>query len=88
MTVRLEGGDAVEADTVLVAIGRRPNVEGIGLEDLGVEMTENGFVQIDDHCRTNVPWLYAIGDVNGTAQLAHVASHRCGSIGSRSPRTV
>ncbi len=68
------GGDAkvLSADVVLVAIGRRPNTDGLGLEAVGVA-TERGRVSIDDHFRTNVPGIYAIGDVVRGAMLAHKA---------------
>jgi dihydrolipoamide dehydrogenase len=65
--------DVLEAERVLVAIGVRPNSENIGLEDVGVE-TERGNVVVDDHMRTNVSGIYAIGDVTGKMALAHVAS--------------
>lgn len=65
---------SVEGDVVLMAGGRAPNTKGIGLEKLGVQMDRKGFVEIDGLCRTNVPGVYAIGDVNGKMQLAHVAS--------------
>lgn len=63
-----------EGDVVLMAGGRVPNTMGIGLEKLGVQMDGKGFVEIDGLCRTNVPGVYAIGDINGKMQLAHVAS--------------
>jgi dihydrolipoamide dehydrogenase len=68
------GGEAatVEADVVLVAIGRRPYTEGLGLEAVGVAM-ERGRVVIDDHFATNVPGIYAIGDVVRGPMLAHKA---------------
>jgi dihydrolipoamide dehydrogenase len=62
------------ADVVLVAIGVRPNSEGLGLEDAGVEVTRHGFVPVDGFMRTNVPGVYAIGDLTGKLLLAHVAS--------------
>jgi len=65
---------SVEGDVVLMAGGRAPNTRGIGLEKLGVAMDRKGFVEIDGLCRTNVPGVYAIGDINGKMQLAHVAS--------------
>jgi len=68
----------VEADQVLVAVGRRPNLEDIGLEAAGVQFTKTG-ITVDDKMQTNVPGIYAIGDVTGLAQLAHVAS-QCGEI--------
>ena len=63
-----------EGDVVLMAGGRAPNTRGIGLEKLGVWMDRKGFVDVDGLCRTNVPGVYAIGDINGKMQLAHVAS--------------
>jgi len=62
----------VEADKVLVAVGRRPNAEGLGLEEVGVKV-ERGFVTVDKRMRTNVPGIYAIGDVAGQPMLAHKA---------------
>src|SRR6185312_3425966 len=71
-----EGGtpQTIEADKVLVAVGRRPNSEGLGLEEIGVKV-ERGFVPVDRQLRTNVPGVYAIGDVAGQPMLAHKASH-------------
>ncbi len=69
------GEQALDAQQVLVAIGFAPNVEGFGLESVGVKLTERGnFVEIDSHMRTNVPNVYAIGDVTGKLMLAHVGS--------------
>jgi dihydrolipoamide dehydrogenase len=65
--------ELLEAERILIAIGVRPNSENIGLEDVGVE-TEQGNIVVDDHMRTNVPGVYAIGDVTGKMALAHVAS--------------
>ena len=64
----------VEGDVVLMAGGRAPNTRGIGLDTIGVRMDRKGFVEVDGLCRTNVPGVYAIGDINGKMQLAHVAS--------------
>jgi len=65
----------LEAEQALVAIGFIPNVEGIGLESAGVALTEKGnFVEVDDRMRTNVPQIYAVGDVTGKLMLAHVGS--------------
>ncbi|MEL7525368.1 MAG: dihydrolipoyl dehydrogenase [Pseudomonadota bacterium] len=70
-----KGGDAqeIEADIVLVAIGRRPYTEGLGLETAGVALDERGRVQIDAHYKTNVDGIYAIGDVVAGPMLAHKA---------------
>ena len=64
---------SIDADKVLMSIGFAPNVEGFGLENTGVKLTERGAIDIDDYMRTNVPHIYAIGDVTAKLQLAHVA---------------
>ncbi len=63
---------SVPCDCVLLSVGRQPNTAGIGIENLDVEM-EGGRIVTDDCCRCNLPGLYAIGDVNGKAMLAHTA---------------
>lgn len=68
-----KGEELVEAEVVLSAVGISPNVENIGLEELGVEM-EKGRVKVDEFYRTNVEGIYAIGDIINTPALAHVAS--------------
>ncbi|HUG61423.1 MAG TPA: dihydrolipoyl dehydrogenase [Methylomirabilota bacterium] len=70
-----EGGNAetVEADVVLVAVGRRPYTEGLGLEAVGVEVDKHGRITTDGHFRTNVEGIYAIGDVIAGPMLAHKA---------------
>jgi dihydrolipoamide dehydrogenase len=68
-----KGSRDLQADKVLQAIGFQPRVEGFGLEKLGVELTERGAIAIDDYMRTNVPHVYAIGDVTAKLMLAHVA---------------
>ncbi len=74
VTIEMGGRDVtLEADKVLVAVGRRPNSEGLGLEQVGVKI-EKGFVPVDKKLRTNVPSIYAIGDVAGQPMLAHKAS--------------
>ncbi len=65
---------AEETDLVLMAVGRRPVTENLGLEKNGVAV-EDGFIRIDEWCRTNQPGVYAIGDVAGQPMLAHVGSH-------------
>lgn len=65
----------IEADYVLVTVGRRPNTDEIGLEQVGVELTDRGLIQIDKQCRTNIPNVYAIGDIVAGPQLAHKASY-------------
>jgi dihydrolipoamide dehydrogenase len=73
--VELEGGkfETVVVDTVLVAVGMRPNGAGLGLEEIGVKV-ERGFVPTDIGGKTNVPGVYAIGDVSGMPMLAHKAT--------------
>lgn len=74
LQLKLPDGSArtIEAERVLVAIGRRPIVDGIGLEDAGVRI-ENGAIVTDERMRTNVPGIYAIGDVTKPPLLAHKA---------------
>ncbi|MCH7611455.1 MAG: dihydrolipoyl dehydrogenase [Chloroflexi bacterium] len=67
------GKEILEAEQALVATGFRPNTAGFGLEDLGVQLAESGMVEIDERMGTNVPGIWAIGDVTGKLQLAHVA---------------
>ena len=62
-------------DSVLVTVGRKPNTQGWGLEEMGLRMNDSGrFIAIDEQCRTNMPGVYAIGDVTGDPMLAHRAS--------------
>ncbi len=70
-----KGGDAdtIKADVVLVAIGRRPYTEGLGLEKVGIATDARGFIPVDDRFKTAVDGIYAIGDVIGGAMLAHKA---------------
>ena len=63
----------LEADKFLAAFGFAPRVEGFGLENIGVAVSERGAIEIDDYCRTNVDNVYAIGDCTGKLMLAHVA---------------
>ena len=64
---------SVTVDKVLMSVGFAPRVTGFGLENTGVALTDRGAIAIDDHMRTNVPGVYAIGDVTAKLQLAHVA---------------
>ncbi len=65
--------EEITGDVVLVGIGRVPNVEGLGLEHLGVSLDRGGFVKVDDRYETSVPGIYAIGDMIGGPLLAHKA---------------
>jgi len=69
----LSNGQTVEADRVLLSIGRRPNTADIGLESVGLT-TDRGFVRVDDQMETPVKGIYCIGDANGRCLLAHAAS--------------
>jgi dihydrolipoamide dehydrogenase len=76
--VSVKTGDTVEVievDVVLLGVGRKANVEGMNLEKIGVQMHKRGVQVVDDTLKTHVPNIYAIGDVTGRIQLAHVASH-------------
>lgn len=72
--VALESGEEFTAEKVLISIGRTLNSKDIGLEEVGVELGPNGEVLVNDYLETNVEGIYAIGDVTGKFQLAHVAS--------------
>ncbi|MGE6517023.1 dihydrolipoyl dehydrogenase [Lysinibacillus sphaericus] len=71
------GGDekTVEANYVLVTVGRRPNTDAMGLEAVGIEFAERGLLKVDKQCRTSVSNIYAIGDIVAGPQLAHKASY-------------
>ncbi|MGZ4247367.1 MAG: dihydrolipoyl dehydrogenase [Solirubrobacteraceae bacterium] len=73
--VKLSNGEWQTFDAALVAIGRIPNGGSIGASDAGVEVDEKGFISVDKQMRTNVGYIYAIGDVVGGPMLAHKASH-------------
>jgi len=72
VTVTTENGESFEGDLLMVAIGRRPVSENMGFEDVGVQI-DRGFITVDDHCRTAVDGVYAIGDVIPTLGLAHAS---------------
>jgi dihydrolipoamide dehydrogenase len=73
LTVHFGEGETVEADLMLVAVGRGPSVEGLGLEEIGVEFDPRKGIAADEHRRTTVPHIYAVGDCAGYWQLAHTA---------------
>ncbi|MEV6427609.1 dihydrolipoyl dehydrogenase [Nocardia sp. NPDC051463] len=76
VTVTGKHARELDADVVLVGVGRRPNIADLGLERAGIATDERGFIPVDDRLRTGVEHVYAIGDVTGRALLAHVASHQ------------
>ena len=73
-TVEIEGAEPIQADKVLVAVGRKANSQGLGLEDVGVQVDQRGRVITNDKFATNVPGVYAIGDLIAGPMLAHKAS--------------
>lgn len=78
LKVSFKGKDAPESedfDAILVAVGRRPNGKNINAEQAGVHVDENGFIPADDQQRTNIPHIFAIGDISGQPMLAHKATH-------------
>jgi dihydrolipoamide dehydrogenase len=78
LAVHFEGGKAPQRDVfdkILVAVGRRPNGRLIGAENAGITIDERGFIPVDKQMRTNVPHIFAIGDVIGQPMLAHKAVH-------------
>lgn len=73
--ISADGKETVlEADQALVAIGFRPNSQGLGLEEAGVKISERGFVEVNEKMQTSVPNIWAVGDVTGKLMLAHVGS--------------
>jgi glutathione reductase (NADPH) len=72
-TVHLKGGQQIPTDAVLMAIGRRPNSHGIGLDEVGVERNDRGAILVDEGLRTSVPSIYALGDVIERIQLTPMA---------------
>jgi glutathione reductase (NADPH) len=73
LSIRLSDGARVKADTALFAIGRRPNIAGLGLEKAGVELADHGGIAVDRYSRTNVPNIFAVGDVTNRINLTPVA---------------
>ena len=79
LTLHLKGDKApetIEADAVLVAVGRKANSDGIGIENTSIKKNERGWIEVDKKLRTSVPHVYAIGDVVGEPMLAHKSSHQ------------
>ena len=75
LDAHLSSGEVLTADQVMLALGRMPNTERLGLENAGVEMGPQGEIIVDDFSRTNVPHIYAVGDVTNRVQLTPVAIH-------------
>lgn len=78
LDVKLEGKsspDNMQFDKVLVAVGRRPNTHGSGFETIGLDIDDRGFIRVNEKRQTNLPHVYAIGDITGDPMLAHKATH-------------
>jgi mercuric reductase len=76
LDVGLNGAaEALEAEVLLAATGRKPNTEGLGLADVDVALTESGGIQVDQHLRTSNPAIYAAGDVTGRHQFVYMAAY-------------
>jgi dihydrolipoamide dehydrogenase len=73
VVARLEGGQSLEGAIVLAAVGRKANLEGLGLEEHGIRV-EGGLIRVDERCRTNVEGVYAVGDAAEARQYAHLAT--------------
>jgi len=92
MCVRIKDGDPVACDLLLFATGRKPNSENLGLEAAGVAIDDKGAIKVDDHNRTNVESIYAVGDVTNRVQLTPVAIREghafADTVFGNNPRTV
>ncbi|EIZ80434.1 glutathione reductase (NADPH) [Novosphingobium sp. Rr 2-17] len=73
LKVFMSGHDPIDADCVMFATGRVPNIEGLGLDTAGVELNDTGAIAVDENSRTNIDHIYAVGDVTGRVQLTPVA---------------
>ena len=91
-TIKVDDGSVLEADVVLAATGRRPASQGLGLDKIGVAMRDNGAIIVDAHARTNIPSIYAVGDVTDRINLTPVAIREghafADSVFGSTPRTV
>ena len=75
VNVKLSDGTEINADFILLAVGRKPNTSGFGLEEIGVETDERGFVKVNEYSQTNIPNVYACGDITSPLMLAHKAMY-------------
>jgi pyruvate/2-oxoglutarate dehydrogenase complex dihydrolipoamide dehydrogenase (E3) component len=77
VTIEIEDGEEVRGEELLVAVGRRPNTGDLGLDAVGIEPGEGGFLPVDDQLRIDgSEWLYGIGDINGRALLTHIGKYQ------------
>ncbi|GAB6158400.1 dihydrolipoyl dehydrogenase [Desulfotomaculum varum] len=74
VTTCFEGGETLQADKILISVGRVMNTDGLGLEEAGIRLGQRGEVPVNDYLATGVPGIYAVGDITGKIQLAHLAS--------------
>jgi glutathione reductase (NADPH) len=92
MCIRIQDGDPIACDLLLFATGRKPNSEGLGLEAAGVVVDDIGAIEVDEHNRTNVESIYAVGDVTNRVQLTPVAIREghafADTVFGGNPRTV
>tara|TARA_R110000772_G_scaffold37859_10_gene89691 strand:+ start:2699 stop:4045 length:1347 start_codon:yes stop_codon:yes gene_type:complete len=92
LDVYMDGKPAIRADVVLAATGRRPKIDGLGLENAGVEIDDKGAIKVDEYSRTNVDSIYAVGDVTDRVQLTPVAIREgqafAETVFNDTPRTV
>ncbi|GBH31177.1 glutathione-disulfide reductase [Sphingobium xenophagum] len=92
LCVHFKDGDPVSADVVLFATGRKPNVDGLGLDSAGVELDDRGAIKVDDYSRTSCESIYAVGDVTDRLQLTPVAIREghafADTVFGGNPRTV
>ncbi|MFZ2995865.1 glutathione-disulfide reductase [Sphingobium sp.] len=90
--VRFQDGDPIDCDVVMFATGRKPHVDGLGLESAGVELTDKGAIKVDDYSRTSCDSIYAVGDVTDRLQLTPVAIREghafADTVFGNDPRTV
>ena len=78
-----EGKHQINVDKLIVAVGRKPNTDGLGAKEVGLNMDERGFIEVNEHCQTNLPNVYAIGDVVRGPMLAHKASEEGVAVAER-----
>ena len=73
MTIETEGASEVDGSHLLLAVGRRPNTDDLGLDKAGVATDARGYIKVDDQLRTNVPGIWALGDCNGRGAFTHTS---------------
>lgn len=78
-----EGKQQIAVDKLIVAVGRKPNTDGLGAKEAGLELDDRGFILVDDHCKTNLDNIYAVGDVVRGPMLAHKASEEGVAVAER-----